>query len=155
MKGKFIALMGHGGDDLDSTPCLLLEMTDELHKSILSRAEDVAKLTEKYGTSLYALSFFDYSGEWFDLYALDEEREDVDAFQLAIYDQGSVVLEKDDPLLKHILERCENSEYEGGAHIRTECNEMIVVNDRVLFSMILKHTDIRLESTSIEYKDLK
>jgi len=146
---KFLVLRGYGSEYLDCSPCVLVEMDDRLRKSILDRVQDVQKLAEKHGTSLHGASFFDYSGEWFDLYSLDDKRGDIEDFQLRMEDEALVELSEDDPILKHIQEKTENGQYDGGAHIRTDCDMMEVTTDKVFFKMYVKHTDFAVDSKGI------
>lgn len=147
---EFLVLRGFAGEYYDGSPCLLVELDDELRKCILDRVADAEKMTEKHGTSFHSLDFFDYTGEWFDMYSLDEEREDVQAFHDRVYTDESFVLPEDSAILKHIQEKVQTGQYDGGAHIRTDCDTMVVTTDRVYFKMYPKHTeDFRVESTSI------
>lgn len=152
---KFILLRGHSGEDLDATPCFLLEVGEELRERALDRAADAKELSEKHGTSFNSLEFFDYAGDWFDLYSLDDEREDVEDIQDRLGTEDLLELTEGSDLLKHIQKKVERSQYDDGASIRTDCNVMIVASDRIYFKMYPKHTDLQVESTGIEYSYLR
>lgn len=147
---KYFALRGYGGEHLDATPILLVGLNTETCAKMLARVGHAKSMREK-DDCFSGMDFHDYTGEWFDLYSLDPDLEGVEDFQEVIDRDNVVVVDGD--LLAHVKAKCVDSQYDGGAYIRTECNIMAVSHEGVRFKAYPKHTDLHME-TSMLYVDL-
>jgi len=134
-----------------TTPTLLLEVDDRLRADVAKRARSAQVMEDAHGTSFNNLTFFDYRGTWFDLYSLDEEREEVQEFIEVLEREEYVEVVEGNSVLEHILERCaeEKWSYQGGTQIRSELDQMVVSTESFHFKMNLKHTSFEVESLGV------
>lgn len=146
------AVSVYGAENLDAVPTMLVELDAATCGALVARIAVVKGIREKDDT-LYGMDYHDYTGEWFDLYSLDGDLEEVADLQDRLA-SGNIIELKGD-LLAHVEKKCEDSQYDGGAQIRTECNIMTVCHDGVLFTAYPKHTSIRMETSMLSMDLLK
>jgi len=155
-----ILIKGYAKDEYyDETPCYYVDMDTVLAEKCLKRIGTVKGLREADDT-VFSLHFWDHRGEWFDLYSLeklveadDSLRDEVDRVIEALEAEEIVVLDGS-PLAEPFDNAMQDSTFDGGLYIRSECNLMEAMDDRVIWSGLVKHTSIQLETTSLRLDDL-
>jgi len=143
---KLLIVRGSADDSLDATPICALVIDEDMCKEILEKISKVVELTSK-DSSVYTITYWDYRGDWFDLYSLDENHmlEVEGNIDLKEY----MLLDLDNELAKHILEKCETSQYDGGAFINTDCSTLDVTDRGVHFTARVKHTGLEISGSRL------
>ncbi len=138
----------------DYNPAVLVDLDKELVDSLLRRIEAFKELV-KGDSDLSGLSYWAHETTWIDLGCLDSK---VDGIDNLFRDPGDpcIVLDPSDPMGKHILEMSETNEFDGGAKLRVEAEEMDVcvpsigfTGGRVVYMAHVRHTSVKVESEGL------
>jgi len=162
-----ILIKGYANDEhLGETPCLCLDIDYEMARRWLDRIEKV-KAIKASDDDVCSLDFWEYAGEFFDLYSLDsltrnaspdtEEalRKAIDETVEALEGEEIVTLAEDSPLAGPFNKGMEKSSLDGGLYIRTESDRLEVMEDRAYRCAYVKHTNIRVETVTLTKADLE
>ena len=150
-----ILVRGYSNDEYCdvSIPCLCLDLDVETIQKWIRRIALVAKLHKDDGT-VYSLDFWEYGGDFFDIYDLDDSVEGVEAATESIENEDLVVVEPGSPLDEELEAKLENLKFDGGVRIRTETDMLEVTDEAVIRCGMIKHTSTRLETVRIMADDL-
>jgi hypothetical protein len=140
-----------------SIPCLYLDISQEQAFKWLERIAAVKRFRET-DSRLYSMDFWEGTGDFFDVYDLEDEGTEVEGLQEAIESIESeemVVLEEGTPLAKLVESKLEGLKYDGdGVRLRTETDQIEVTDEAVIRCGYFKHTSIRIETVRIMADDL-
>ena len=143
---KLLVVRGSADDSLDATPLLALRVDVDMCEEILEKIAKVVVLTSE-NPSVYVLTYWDYRGDWFDLYSLDDDSTWEVEGKIDL--EGYMLLDLDSELAKHILDKCGTSQYDGGAFINTDCSTLDVTDCGVHFTASVKHTGLEISGSRL------